>query len=78
MLLLGAALLTYFFPACVASIRNHHNSTAIFMLNLLLGWTFIGWVVALVWACTAVQHQGGQMPQRWSAESDQTPTRSRW
>jgi hypothetical protein len=25
---------------------------AITVLNVLLGWTFIGWVVALVWAST--------------------------
>jgi len=25
------------------------------MLNLLLGWTGIGWCLALVWACTAVR-----------------------
>jgi hypothetical protein len=23
------------------------------MLNLFLGWTFIGWIVALIWAITA-------------------------
>ena len=45
------ALLIYFFPTMVAG--RHHNSGAIFVLNLLLGWTFVGWVVALVWACTA-------------------------
>jgi hypothetical protein len=42
----------YFFPAIVAACRHHWNQNAIFMLNLFLGWTFIGWVVALVWACT--------------------------
>jgi hypothetical protein len=41
----------YFLPTIVAA--RHHNSSAIFILNLLLGWTFIGWVIALVWACTA-------------------------
>ena len=40
----------YFLPTIVAG--RHHNSGAIFLLNLLLGWTFIGWVIALVWACT--------------------------
>lgn len=42
----------YFFPAFAASSRRHRNRAAIFMLNLLLGWTFIGWVAALVWAYT--------------------------
>ena len=45
-------LALYFLPALVAKSGRHPNSTAIFALNLLLGWTFIGWVVALVWALT--------------------------
>jgi len=28
------------------------NRGAIFALNLLLGWTLVGWVVAMVWALT--------------------------
>jgi uncharacterized membrane protein YhaH (DUF805 family) len=44
----------YFFPTIVAGLRRHHNEGAIFVLNLLLGWTFVGWVASLVWGCTAV------------------------
>ena len=40
----------YFIPSIVASKRDHPQSLAIVALNLLLGWTFIGWVAALVWA----------------------------
>jgi len=40
----------YFAPTIMA--HGKRNSTAIFLLNLLLGWTFIGWVIALVWAAT--------------------------
>ena len=40
----------YFLPFLIALIRNHTDSTAIFVLNLFLGLTFFGWVVALVWA----------------------------
>jgi hypothetical protein len=40
----------YFLPFLIALIRNHIDSTAIFVLNLFLGWTFFGWVIALVWA----------------------------
>jgi Superinfection immunity protein len=53
-LLLIFVAATYFLPAIVAAMRRHHNSVAIFVLNLLLGWTLIGWVGALVWACTVV------------------------
>ena len=41
----------YFFPTIVAVMRSHNNTLSIFVLNLFLGWTFIGWVVALVWGC---------------------------
>ena len=50
LLLLIAAL--YFLPAIVARRRRHHNTAAITALNLLAGWTAVGWVVAFVWACT--------------------------
>jgi Superinfection immunity protein len=47
-ILLIVGLLIYFAPAIVG--RNKRNNTAIFVLNLFLGWTVIGWVVAFVWA----------------------------
>jgi hypothetical protein len=43
-------LAAYFLPWIVANHRRHHNQAALFCLNLFLGWTLIGWVVALVWA----------------------------
>jgi hypothetical protein len=41
----------YFLPFMIANSRRHHNQGGIFILNLLLGWTAIGWVIALVMAC---------------------------
>lgn len=43
----------YFLPTGIALLRRHLNTGAIFMLNLLLGWTFIAWAVAIVWAFTS-------------------------
>jgi hypothetical protein len=34
----------------LAEERRHRNLAAIVVLNLLLGWTFLGWVGALIWA----------------------------
>ena len=45
----------YLFPTLVAAGRHHHNQLAVGMLNLLLGWTVLGWILSLVWACTAVR-----------------------
>lgn len=42
----------YFLPSIIAGKKDHLNLAAIFALNLLLGWTFLGWVVALVWSLT--------------------------
>lgn len=38
----------YFIPYFIGSDRR--NSAGIFILNLFLGWTLIGWVGALIWA----------------------------
>ena len=43
--------LMYFVPAMVAGKRECAHKTAIVVLNIFAGWTFIGWVAALVWAC---------------------------
>ena len=40
----------YFLPAIIAFARSKRDSGAILVLNLLLGWTAIGWIIALVWA----------------------------
>jgi hypothetical protein len=43
----------YLLPTIVASARHLHCRTEIVLLNVFLGWTFIGWVAALIWALTA-------------------------
>lgn len=52
---LAFVLAIYFIPTMVAMSREHHNRFAILVLNVFLGWTFIGWVIALVWALTEVR-----------------------
>jgi hypothetical protein len=42
----------YMLPSIVAHARQQPNLAAILALNVLLGWTVIGWVIALVWALT--------------------------
>lgn len=52
----------YMLPWAIAASRGKANSGSIGWLNLLLGWTLIGWIIALVMACgshQAVAHQGG-------------------
>jgi Superinfection immunity protein len=46
----GLTFLFYFLPTIIAFARSKRDAMSIFLLNLFLGWTLIGWVVALVWA----------------------------
>ena len=50
LLVLIIFLVLYFIPTIIAFSYNRKNKVAIFVLNFLLGWTFFGWVGALVWA----------------------------
>ena len=46
----GLGFLFYFLPTIIGVARSKRDLLSIFLLNLFLGWTLIGWVVALVWA----------------------------
>ena len=46
----GVGFFMYFLPSIVALLRNKRDTLAIFLLNLFLGWSVVGWIVALVWA----------------------------
>ncbi len=43
----------HFLPTIVAALRNSRHTVAIFFVNLFLGWTVLGWIVALIWAATS-------------------------
>jgi hypothetical protein len=67
-LFIGAALLVlvlslYFWPAIHANKVGHPDQTPILILNLMLGWMLIPWVIALVWA-----HKGNHQRQHWQVE----------
>ena len=51
LIVLGLLVLLYFLPSIIG--RDHRQATPILLVNLLLGWTLVGWVIALVWACMA-------------------------
>jgi len=51
-ILLTLFFLIYFAPSAIGYMQAHHKRLAIFELNLCLGWTVLGWVASIVWACT--------------------------
>jgi hypothetical protein len=40
----------YFLPSIVASSRNLPQAGSVFVVNLFFGWTFVGWIVAMIMA----------------------------
>jgi hypothetical protein len=46
----GFGFVMYFLPSIIALARNKRDIAAIVLLNFFLGWSVIGWIIALVWA----------------------------
>ncbi len=44
-------LVLYFLPSIVAVTRKVTHQGSVVVINLFLGWTFVGWVIALAMAC---------------------------
>lgn len=49
----AGSFLAWLAPVVIAVWRGHPNTAAICVVDVLLGWTCIGWVVALAWSMTA-------------------------
>lgn len=63
--IIAICTLGYMLPWAIAATRGKSNAGAIGWINLLLGWSVIGWIIALVMACgshqaVAVQQQPQQ------------------
>jgi hypothetical protein len=60
----------YFLPAIIAGTRHARHFGGIFLLDLLFGWTVIGWLGTLIWACTDEAEQAvGRVPCPYCAEA---------
>jgi len=44
------SLAVYIVPIIIAFIRKHNNFVPICLLNVFTGWTFLGWLAALLWS----------------------------
>jgi hypothetical protein len=55
----------YFLPFIIALARRSPQTVAIFFLNLLAGWTLIGWVGAFVWAVIKSPEQVAAKAERF-------------
>ena len=49
-LMLLAVLLLYMLPTLIAYGREHPHRQDVVLLNILLGWTLIGWIGVFLWA----------------------------
>jgi hypothetical protein len=60
--------LLYILPAFIAAKRHHPQIAAIAALNILLGWSMLGWIAAFVWSLTAVPNTGDVIAQSVETE----------
>lgn len=64
----GLLAVTYFLPTIEAVLRKHSSLTSIVLVNIFLGWTLVGWVAAIAWACA-----GSNKPSGGATETPASP-----
>lgn len=68
----------YFLPTIEAALRKHRSLTSIGLVNLFLGWTLIGWVASIAWACVSSGEAAAERsaPPEQRQESVARPSRA--
>lgn len=84
------AIGAYFIPTIVAGSRHVPNVGSVFVLNLFLGWTFLGWVVSMSMAmrsraqATIINVHGGNallpaaLPAGWYPDPHNVAAQRYW
>ena len=67
LLLLALSTALYLFPTGLAMYRDCRAACRIAAVNLLLGWTVLGWVIALMWAAQGSVRLAIPLPPRHRA-----------
>uniref|UniRef100_E6Q4B6 Superinfection immunity protein n=1 Tax=mine drainage metagenome TaxID=410659 RepID=E6Q4B6_9ZZZZ len=67
--LIGVAV--YFLPSIIAFSKNRSNRFAILAVNFFFGWTFLGWVIALIWALSVDREVVAMQPQQQQQQQQQ-------
>ena len=49
----------YFVPSIVAAARKHNQLGLVILVNVLTGWSGIGWIGTLIWAIAGEAKRGG-------------------
>lgn len=62
LLAIAAGIFMYFLPTIIASRRKVANMTGVTLVNVLTGWTFLGWLAALIMACVLPRRMPGMYP----------------
>ena len=52
-LIVFVCLVLYLLPSLVARHRKHKNGIPILLINICLGWSVIGWLIALIWSASS-------------------------
>lgn len=47
------ALAVYFLPIIIAAARKHNQILPITLITIFLGWTFAGWLAAVIWSLSS-------------------------
>ena len=53
----AAAIALLLLPYAIARFRKHPDNAKILRVNLLGGWTVLGWLACLAWACSKFGHK---------------------
>jgi hypothetical protein len=47
----------YFLPTIIAIVRHARDLVGIILINIFLGWTFVGWIAALIWSLVGAKRK---------------------
>jgi hypothetical protein len=53
--MMWGGIFLYVAPGVIASVRRHPNVIQIWILTIMLGWTFFGWVLAVIWSVSSIR-----------------------